>query len=150
MGREVRRIKPGWQHPRRKNGSYVGLRNGYAEAIRQWNNWEPEDHAGITREQWFGEKPDPHDYMPDWTREEATMLVMYETTSEGKPISPAFSTPEELAHWLADNHASAFGHFTATYEEWLRLCQGAVVPVSAVLTEDGQVLTPPALAREQN
>jgi hypothetical protein len=44
---------------------------------------------------------------------------MWETCSEGSPISPVFTTPEELAHWLADNKASAFGDMTATYEEWL-------------------------------
>ena len=44
---------------------------------------------------------------------------MYEDTSEGTPISPIFENAEDLAHWLADNKASAFGGMTATYEEWL-------------------------------
>jgi hypothetical protein len=57
--------------------------------------------------------------MPEWTMEGAVMLVMYEDTSEGTPISPAFETPEELAYWLANNGASAFGAMTASYEEWL-------------------------------
>lgn len=46
---------------------------------------------------------------------------MWETTSEGSPISPVFATPEELARWLADNGASSFGRFTATYEQWLKM-----------------------------
>ncbi len=46
---------------------------------------------------------------------------MWETTSEGSPISPVFATPQQLARWLADSGASAFGHDTATYEEWLAM-----------------------------
>lgn len=44
---------------------------------------------------------------------------MYETCSEGTPISPIMETPEELARWLSDHNASAFGSMTATYEQWL-------------------------------
>lgn len=46
---------------------------------------------------------------------------MWETTSEGSPMSPTFDTPDELAQWLADNHASACGNQTASYDEWLRM-----------------------------
>jgi hypothetical protein len=35
------------------------------------------------------------------------------------PISSVMATPEDLARWLADNEASAFGDMTATYEQWL-------------------------------
>lgn len=44
---------------------------------------------------------------------------MWETTSEGSPISPVFETPEALAHWLADTGASSFGWMTSSYEGWL-------------------------------
>lgn len=44
---------------------------------------------------------------------------MWEDCSEGSPISPVLETPEELAQWLADTGASAFGGQTATYKEWL-------------------------------
>jgi len=54
--------------------------------------------------------------------------MMYENTSEGTPISPPFETPEELARWLADNNASAFGGMTATYEQWLATCKGLYAP----------------------
>lgn len=66
--------------------------------------------------------------MPEWKDGEATMLCMYESTSEGTPISPAFPTPEELARWLTDNNASAFGGMTATYEEWLATCHSGYAP----------------------
>ncbi len=48
---------------------------------------------------------------------------MWETTSEGSPISPVCESPEALAQWLADNRASTFGNMTATYEQWLKMIQ---------------------------
>jgi hypothetical protein len=68
--------------------------------------------------------PDKDDYMPDWPAEQRTHLMMYEDTSEGTPISPAFATPEELARWLTDTGASSFGSNTASYEGWLRVAKG--------------------------
>lgn len=93
-----------------------------------------EDYAGVCPS-----SPDPENYMPEWTEAERTHLMMYETTSEGTPISPAFATPEELAHWLADNGASSFGSCTATYDDWLVVCQGGYAP-SAVMT-DGELIS---------
>lgn len=49
---------------------------------------------------------------------------LWSTTTEGTPMSPVFSQPEELARWLADTGASIFGSQTATYEEWLRFARG--------------------------
>jgi hypothetical protein len=69
------------------------------------------------------ERPRPGDYMPSWPNEHRTHFMMYEDTSEGTPISPAFATADELAHWLADNEASAFGGMTATYDQWLRMIE---------------------------
>lgn len=57
---------------------------------------------------------------------------VWETTSEGSPISPAFETPEELARWLADNGASSFGGQTETYETWLEFIKGPGWAVSMV------------------
>lgn len=45
---------------------------------------------------------------------------MWETTSEGSPMSPSFEKPEELARWLTENNASAFGSMTASYDDWMR------------------------------
>ncbi len=84
--------------------------------------WRPKSEAAKATQNfddWDGPRPVAEDYMPDFAPGTATHLMMYETCSEGTPISPAFATPEELARWLADNGASAFGRMTATYEEWL-------------------------------
>ncbi|MNY72771.1 hypothetical protein D3C86_2114050 [compost metagenome] len=74
--------------------------------------------------------------MPVWSDAERTHYMMYEDTSEGTPISPAFATPEELARWLADSGASSFGNSSASYESWLRVCKGGWAP-DLVLNESG-------------
>jgi hypothetical protein len=62
---------------------------------------------------------------------------MWETTSEGSPISPVFETPQELARWLADNNASTFGSDTASYGTWLKMITGAGWAMSAVMDGKG-------------
>jgi hypothetical protein len=138
MGREVRRVPVDWQHPKDECGRYKALYDGagYEDAVREWDEsaakWargEFPDYASdesrkLTYVEWSGERPDVAEYMPRWTAAEATHLMMYETTSEGTPISPAFSTPEELARWLCANRASALGSSTASYEGWLRVARG--------------------------
>ena len=57
---------------------------------------------------------------------------MWETTSEGSPISPVCDSPESLARWLADNEASAFGGETATAEQWLAMIQCGYAPSMVV------------------
>ncbi|MEM7220030.1 MAG: hypothetical protein AAF515_16810 [Pseudomonadota bacterium] len=78
-----------------------------------------------------GEMPDPH-------QDSATHYQMYETTSEGTPISLAMESPQALAQWLVDNEASAFAGQTASYEAWLQVCEGRSV-VSGVF-HNGRVL----------
>jgi hypothetical protein len=53
---------------------------------------------------------------------------MWETTSEGSPISPVCDSPEELAQWLADNESSACGDMTATVLDWLAMIKAGSAP----------------------
>ena len=142
MGREVRRVPADWQHPMNGNGQHAPLFDGYNAAVREWDEgaakwaqglgsdynggWEPlsESARGMTYAEWSGGRPKQSDYMPDWPESERTHFMMYESTTEGTPISPAFATPEELARWLADTNASAFADQGASYEGWLRVCKG--------------------------
>ena len=45
---------------------------------------------------------------------------LWETTSEGSPTSPVFSSLEELCEWCADN-ATTFAHYKTTKEEWMQM-----------------------------
>lgn len=113
----------------------------WQEGKRQWDagmvqDWSAEggwkrrgdDVKSKTYEEWDGECPRERDYMPTFAPGTATHYQMYETTSEGTPISPVFDTPEKLARWLTDNGASAFGDSTASYEGWLRVARGGYAP----------------------
>jgi hypothetical protein len=157
MGREVRMVPPGWEHPKDAKGKYIPLMKGsYAERAAEWEDgyaawqrgeienysaepgapkWKPKSESALecsTYTEWTGSRPSPDDYMPTFPEGTATMLMMYEDTSEGTPISPAFDTPEKLARWLADNGASAFADMTATYEQWLATCKDGWAP-SAIM-----------------
>ena len=56
---------------------------------------------------------------------------MWETVSEGSPVSPVFATPEELARYLADSKESS-----ANYEQWLAMIHGPGWAMSAVSTPE--------------
>lgn len=137
MGREVRKVPSTWQHPKDERGRYKPLFEGcqYRQAANDF--MEMANEKGLQEAiDWHGNAPDINDYMPDWPESEKTHFMMYEDTSEGTPISPAFSTPEELARWLVDNKASAFGDLTGTYEGWLRVARGGFAP-SMIISEKG-------------
>lgn len=130
MGREIRKVRPDWVHPKNCFG-LVPLFEGYAEDAKEFEEMAREKGESEAIE-YFGQRPNPDEYMPDWTPEEATHFQMYENTSEGTPISPVFATPEEVARWCADNGASAFADMTASYEQWLAVARGGWAPSCVV------------------
>ena len=130
MGREVRRVPPYWEHPKNGTGEHQPkFDEDYATASARWKagyeEWKDSPQSDCEFWEWVGMPPDEEYYRPAWPNNERTHLQMYETTTEGTPISPVMETPEELAKWLADNNASAFGGQTATYEAWLDVCLGS-------------------------
>lgn len=59
----------------------------------------------------------------DWTDTEPLAdegFQLWETTSEGSPVSPVFATIEELCEWCAVN-ATTFGRDRATAEQWRKM-----------------------------
>jgi len=149
MGREVRRVPENWNHPKNENGGYLPLfDHSFKESLEEWeegnkqwqkgfrdsydkeNPWKPKtkDQEEMTYEEWAGEKPKAEDFMPEWDEKEKTHIQMYENVTEGTPISPVFDNAEDLARWLADNNASAFGSMTANYEQWLSTIKRGFAP----------------------
>ena len=128
MGREVRRVPANWEHPKDGNGHYIPLDTHFS-----LNGSEVQ--VGI-REGWLKDEPPHYGYglMPDWPTAERTHWQMYETVSEGTPISPVMKTPEELAQWLVDNQVSAFAGTTASFAQWLATIKRGWAP-SAVSTQ---------------
>lgn len=168
MGREVRMVPADWQHPRYADdhyrehlrGKYIPLyASGFASRDAEWSEgwqkwqeglcenyggdekWAPieAEYRAMRYTDYAGERPSPDEFMPDWPADQRTHFMMYEDTSEGTPISPAFQTAEELARWLVDNNASAFADQTASYEGWLRVAQGGFAP--SMVIAGGAMLT---------
>lgn len=131
MGREVRRVPATWEHPKDR-GDYRPLHAGnYAEQAREF--MERANRDGLQEAVDYMNCPNRDDYMPEWTDAERTHWQMYETCTEGTPLSPVMESPEALARWLADNGASSFGSMTASYDDWLATIQRGFA-FSAVFT----------------
>jgi len=132
MGREVRKVSANWQHPMDDCGIYRPLCSGNDYEYHKDQFVQEFITNGLQSAiDECGNPPDINDYMPNWTEAEKTHYMMYEDTSEGTPISPAFKTPEDLAEWLVYNNSSSFGCATASYEAWLNIAKGGYA-VSAV------------------
>jgi len=127
MGREVRMVPSDWVHPKDGRGHFIPLLDqlGYNDdeitegLLDGWlNKYMPNYGCAV---------------MPKFPEGSCTHFQMYETCSEGTPISPVMESPEKLAQWLADTGASTFGSMTATYEQWLAMIKVGSAP-SAVVT----------------
>jgi hypothetical protein len=117
MGRELRRVPENWEHPKKSAGVYRPMYDeSYIEALNEWikshNLWEsgkhPDQIDGSGKDcrhyaNWAGDPPDVDYYRPDWKEEEMSWYQVYETVSEGTPVSPPFKTQEELIDYLVEN-----------------------------------------------
>ncbi len=120
MGREVRRVPPNWDHPKTED-SYRRMRpqpmydRTFEQASEEWladfdrirsggaDKFEAECYPrGVV--EWAVENiaPDPQ-YCVPWKDDEATWFQVWETVSEGTPVSPPFETEAELIDYLAKN-----------------------------------------------
>lgn len=73
--------------------------------------------------------PEIHAQYEAWTATEPPTgdgFQLWEDVSEGSPVSPVFETLDALCAWAAD-HATTFGRFTATRDEWLHMLTDSVV-----------------------
>ena len=107
MGREIRRVPKNWEHPKTKFDGYRPLYEpSWEDDYQKWQQ-SVSDFEKIgspyyknLREFIDDEKcPDPSDYV-DYSSEEAIWYQVYETVSQGTPVTPPFSTPEQLAMYL--------------------------------------------------
>jgi hypothetical protein len=88
----------------------------YEDALREYNEnkalWQNEYENLITKalheneeyegpmiyEEYAGDPPDPDFYRPHWN--EAEGYCVYETVTEGTPVSPIFENMDSLLSWL--------------------------------------------------
>jgi hypothetical protein len=114
MGREIRRVPPNWKHPTKENGCYQPMYDRtFAEAASDWKDgfaaWErgdrppycSEEDKGLEYWEYEGAPPENRELYRPYTDAEATWFQVYETVSEGKPVTPPFETLDALAAYLA-------------------------------------------------
>jgi hypothetical protein len=145
MGRELRQVPEGWEHPKRDDGSYQPMYDTYyGDAIKEWfkehRQWEKGTHPDLKENSalkeeypfyamYHGDPPDVNYYQTKkYKKEELTHIQLYETTSEGTPKSPVFhaSEFEKLCEWAAEN-ATTFAHNKASKEEWMKMLSNGFV-----------------------
>jgi hypothetical protein len=132
MGRILRMVPPNWEHPRqecrhspRAGGCAEAKAHGgecyhplydesFDEAAKEWKEgfaaWErgerpeycSEESAKSEYWEYNGGPPDPDYYHPKWEAD-PTWFQVYETVSEGTPVSPPFATKQELILYLSKN-----------------------------------------------
>lgn len=120
MGREIRSVPPNWDHPRASDGYLQPMfKERYEQAVAKWianhllwsagvhqdqltesegNTYKASDHEYYA--QWNGGPPDINYYNTYYTKDQATWFQLYETVTEGTPVSPPFATREELIDYL--------------------------------------------------
>ena len=137
MGREIRRVPANWEHPKNEAGQYQPMYDndfdtrlaGWLAGYELWKKGEHPDQKDGAAEgskywDWEGSPPDPEYYHPKW--EQADWYQMYETVSEGTPVSPPFATKEELVNYLVqygdfwDQHRGHGGWDRANAERFVQ------------------------------
>ncbi len=119
--RKLRRVPLDWQHPRDEEGRYVPLFDtreaggGYTIGELEWmikedGSVNPDEDISS----WF---------MPTFkdVPAEEMGICLYETTSEGTPVTPVFPDTvqghKDFAAYAAE-YATVFGSYQASVEEW--------------------------------
>lgn len=119
MGREIRKVPAGWQHPKKEYWTMRGREerfiplydHEYDTACNDWwadaVAWDKRKTPASTEpdaERWYwddaGMPPDKEMYRPQWSDAERTHFQIYETVSEGTPVSPVFASLDEMIAWM--------------------------------------------------
>jgi hypothetical protein len=145
LSREVRRVPLDYEPPRNSHGHVQPVFDRfYVDALREWEEekrrWDagerpdyfrPEQYPnGIPFEDYHGEMPDPAYYYPGerWPRGAVLGIRMYESVTEGTPISIAHPDTPEGRRTMARELAFHGGGGIAdgmTFDDWMRVIDGA-------------------------
>lgn len=115
MGREVRRVPVDWVHPQEHchyRGKMVHIPLMDRESMKYLD-----DPSEIN----------PDDYMPEFPADAELGYCIYETVSEGTPLTPVFKTPEDLAIW-AMNNPEPIRAGNRSFEGWMKFIQAGWAP----------------------
>ena len=153
MGREIRRVPIHWQHPRKPDGDYQPLYDeDYETAARLWLmecvRWEyhwlehgcgPEGCDTRYYWDWEGSSPEDTYYRPAWQPGTKMGFQMYETVTEGTPLSPVFPSKQLLADWLC-THTDWCGDGPRTREQAEMFVKDEWAPSAMIFPREGQII----------
>lgn len=116
MGREVRKVPPNWNHPTIEQYGRVDKqpmrREHFDEAFKEWLDDFDRIRSGNSTDDekkyypnglsdWLEDyRPPKSKYYRPWKDEDATWFQVWETVSEGTPVTPPFETKKELVEHL--------------------------------------------------
>lgn len=141
MGREIRMVPAGWEHPKDERGRYRPLYDAsYREAAEKWVSeflqWTRGEHPDQGKDwsggfywEYAGSPPEEEMHHPAWT-EPADHFQIYETVSEGTPVSPVFASRDALAEWLVSQGYSRAAAESFAKDGW--------APSMVVMTGGGE------------
>ena len=120
---EIRKVPANWKHPKKADGSfrplidnYVGYLEYFRESADNFIKYmteviekgkvkiydttfkTPQEVYDYLTEEGQMEPPDISSYMPS-----GSWFQLFETVSEGTPLTPPFETKQELVEWLSNN-----------------------------------------------
>lgn len=77
------------------------LKEGFRRTIEEFEDYQRK-HGTKSALEYFGSIQE-EDYVPDFLEVEKTHYQIYETVSEGTPISPVFASLQEMEEWLVND-----------------------------------------------
>jgi hypothetical protein len=137
----------------------------WAEWLKEFDEWKAEEFERVIKEHpehdykldepysafchWHGQPPNAEYYRPKWKEEEATAFQMYETVSEGTPVSPVCATKDALIDYLM-NHGDYWSQYRCAESggdpRWSREAAEGFVKtewsMSMMITPSGQMIQP--------
>ena len=86
---------------------------------------------------YYGQEPEWYDHRPRWKDSERTRLQLYETVSEGTPLSPPMPDADALAVWLAEHTVGLWnGTDQMDYNDWVRFLEAGGWAMSFVVSPE--------------
>lgn len=123
MSREIRRVPQNWDHPKNDKNQFVPMLNDYISYLESYkkdvdrfvekmteiiqkgrckfNSYDfndPYELYDYLTEDDQQTPPDIRDFMPT-----GNCYQLFETVSDGTPITPPFKEKQELVYWLTNN-----------------------------------------------
>jgi hypothetical protein len=158
-----------YEAPKNDKWCSIHMNRSWGEATRDWWRERIKEKLTLWLCYWptvFGwiEAPavirygcdEPHtpprhfDYRPHWRERSRTHVQLYETVSEGTPISPVMPSVEALAEWCAAQEREVWVNTRMDKAGWLRFfARGGWAPSMVITPERGVESGAEFMAREE-